>query len=111
MSEAGEDPGTFTYVRKWLCNKKAFEVSIAVCTTCKQIIEPVRRKRDLRRGIGEDMYVHVHPLAFVTLRNGNRREAIVDEELAEIADKIKNSWKFYADIYEVKRIILNWLMR
>jgi hypothetical protein len=47
----------------------------------------------------------------VTLRNGNRREAIVDEELAEIADKIKNSWKFYADIYEVKRIILNWLMR
>jgi len=113
MGEVGEErDAAFTYVRKWVCNKKAFEVSIGVCTTCKTIVEPVRRKRDLRRGVGEDMYVHVHPLAFVTLRNSNRRGAEVDAELAEIAEDVRNAWeRFYADITEVKRIILNWLMR
>ena len=66
---------------------------IAVCTTCRRIIEP--RVEPSKTGAhGKLYFVHQHPLAFITLlqSNSGKRRVELSGELGELARAVERAW-------------------
>lgn len=60
---------------------------IAVCLTCKDVIQPVKVYRSRTGTHGKDYYTHDHPLHFVKLlSSAGKRDVVVDEALSRLPD-------------------------
>jgi hypothetical protein len=67
---------------------------IAVCTTCRGIIEPRAQESSKTGAHGKLYFVHQHPLAFITLlqSNSGKRRVAVSGELGELARAVERAW-------------------
>jgi hypothetical protein len=80
-----------------------FTDSIAICETCRRLVEPVATELSRTGRHGEDHYEHEHPLTIVVLLQsnaGNRRHRIEgsepgDERVREVVEMIADAWEFY----------------
>jgi hypothetical protein len=100
-----------------------FTDSIAICETCRRVVEPVASRLSRTGRHGEDHYEHEHPLTIVVLLQsnaGNRRHRIEgdgprDERIKEVVEMIADAWEFYraefGDIHRKAKALLRNLPR
>jgi hypothetical protein len=67
---------------------------IAVCTTCRRIIEPRAIEPSKTGAHGKLYFVHQHPLVFITLlqSNSGKRRVALSGELGELARAVEQAW-------------------
>jgi len=100
MSEKQEK--IYTYEKEYRHTRLGgLTVSIAICVTCKRVIEPTRKYRSKTKTHGIDYYVHEHPLLFITLIQSNRgyRVVKIPKELEDMYIVIERLW-----VYEEKHV-------
>jgi hypothetical protein len=97
--------------------------SIAICETCRRVVEPVSRTRSRTGRHGEDHYEHEHPLTIVVLLQsnaGNRShhfvgEKATDEAVRSVIEMAIDAWEWYRvdfdDIYKKAKALLRNLPR
>jgi hypothetical protein len=94
--------------------------SIAICQTCRKVVNPVATELSRTGHHGTDHYEHEHPLVILVLEQSNagRRShyivggPLADEGVKTVVELAVDSWEWYraefADIYEsVKRLLKN----
>lgn len=96
----------YVYTREWRKTRRgAVTYPIAVCLTCREVIEPVRIRVSKAGTHGEFVFAHEHPLKFVMLyeSNAGRRSAsTLSEELDRI---VRSAWVAGAREEEVKELV------
>jgi len=67
---------------------------IAICLSCRQVVEPTGTYRSRSGTHGTDYYEHEHPLRFVFLYSSNsgNRDYGIDEGLEFLDDLVKSLW-------------------
>jgi hypothetical protein len=100
-----------------------FTDSIAVCQTCRKVVDPVATEFSRTGRHGEDHYEHEHPLTILVLEQSNsgRRyhyivgEEATDEGVKEVVELAVDSWEWYranfGDIYKSVKALLRRLPR
>jgi hypothetical protein len=93
-----------------MCRKaNGITYPIAICTTCKKIIEPVNREYSRTGNHGKFYYVHEHPLVFVTLiqsNSGRRKVEWTGGYIKVLNEVIEYAWIINGQsIEEVTKII------
>ena len=110
--EVSKEVSAFTYVKESVISNKKLVIHIGVCTTCGNIVSPVERRGVRKSGI-VNVYVHEHPLAFLTLMDKDGKRSVrADPELADVVASVERVWVVYrGDVPEVRQEIIRWLMR
>jgi hypothetical protein len=70
---------------------------IAYCPTCNSVIPPTSVRRSRTGAHGEDVYVHEHPLVFLTLTSSNsgvRRVEVEPGFPERLAARAKQLWLY-----------------
>jgi hypothetical protein len=69
-------------------------IVIAVCPTCKKVLEPTRTRRSKAGTHGEDYYVHEHQVEALWLEQSNSgiRRIAVPPSLQQIKDLLERTW-------------------
>jgi hypothetical protein len=88
-------------------------VVVAVCPTCRKILEPSRVRRSRSGTHGEDYYVHEHPIEALWLEQSNSgiRTITVPPSLEPIKDLLERTW-IYEDscVEDVINVVRAYLM-
>jgi hypothetical protein len=97
--------------------------SIAICETCRKVVDPVATRLSRTGRHGEDHYEHEHPLTILVLEQsnaGNRShhfvgEKATDEAVRSVIEMAIDAWEWYradfSDIYEKVKALLQSLPR
>jgi hypothetical protein len=102
---------THSYVMPYRMCEKANGITypVAICVTCKKIIEPVNKEFSKTGSHGRFYYVHEHPLVFVTLiqsNSGKRKIVWTGGYIKVLNEVIEYAWIVNGQsIEEVTKII------
>ncbi|MEM4454843.1 MAG: hypothetical protein QXT28_09050 [Thermofilaceae archaeon] len=80
---------------------------IAVCLTCRTIVEPVRKECSRSGTHGEWTFAHEHRLHFIILleTNSGRRSVMHEPEVAALAEAARGAWLAGASEESVKELL------
>jgi hypothetical protein len=100
---SGGSPGEakmFKYRKIWRHTRLGgIDYSIGICLQCRDVIEPVGKRRSRKGTHGEDFFIHEHELRFVELyqSNSGNRDFMIDGGLEFLEDLVDTLWIYYRE--------------